>query len=114
MRMDEGQAMLTEQPEVLFTYHSLMGDYDTMVCGNKNHKRNISDFVVYHKGLSFVANARHGDLRTCGRFYARDAFMKGTLLRRGRFRGGEALTEGTLSRRGRDREGDAFVKGTLL
>jgi len=26
--MDEGRAMLTEQPEVLFTYPSLMGDYD--------------------------------------------------------------------------------------
>jgi len=39
MRMDEGQAMLTKQPEVLFTYPSLMGDYDKMVCGNKNHKQ---------------------------------------------------------------------------
>ena len=26
--MDEGRAMLTEQPEVLFTYPSPMGDYD--------------------------------------------------------------------------------------
>jgi len=26
--MDEGRAMLTEQPEVLFTYPSLMGDYN--------------------------------------------------------------------------------------
>jgi len=26
--MDEGQAMLAAQPEVLFTYPSLMGDYD--------------------------------------------------------------------------------------
>jgi len=26
--MDEGRAMLTEHPEVLFTYHSAMGDYN--------------------------------------------------------------------------------------
>ena len=26
-------------------------------CGKKYHKENIGDFVVYHKGLSFVVNA---------------------------------------------------------